>query len=146
MLYTRIFIFCAIFIFSAISSYGSQIEPIPVLPGKWYSKVTSTHNMLKEPIVKEDTQCVDKTEYNPEEMVPKQENCSLSNVKQKSNYLEYDMTCKGDGNIPPVSAHVVLNHKKKSYTMNMVGTTTVEGKEFKSTVDVEGKYLGPCDQ
>ena len=101
--------------------------------------------MLKEPIVKEDTQCVDKTEYNPEEMVPQQEKCSVSNVKQKSNYLEYDMICKGDGNIPPVKAHVVLKHEKKSYKMNMVGNTTVDGKEFKSEVDVVGTYIGPCD-
>jgi len=142
---SKIVLFCAFMAFTTLSSYGSQIESIPVLPGKWHSKVTSTHNMLKEPIVKEDTQCVDKTEFNPEEMLPKQDNCSISNVKQKSDYLEYDMTCTGDGKTPPVNAHVELKHQKKSYEMKMVGSATVDGKEFKSTVDVVGNYVGPCN-
>ena len=145
MIITRLILFCAVITFTALSSFGAQIESIPVLPGKWHSKVTSTHNMLKEPIIKEDTQCVDKTEFNPEEMIPKKDKCSISNVKQKSDYLEYDMKCVGDGNTPPVDAHVILKHEKKSYEMNMVGSTTVEGKEYKSTVVVVGKYIGPCD-
>ena len=145
MLILRLFVFFAFLASTAISSYGAQIESIPVLPGKWYSKVTSTHNMLKEPIVKEDTQCVEKTEFNPEDMLPKQDNCTISNVKQKSDYLEYDMTCAGDGQTPTVNAHVVLKHQKKSYEMNMVGSATVEGKEYKSTVDVVGNYVGPCE-
>lgn len=146
MIFSRLILFFAFIVFTTLPSYGSQIKPIPVQPGKWHSKVTSTHNMLKEPIMKEDTQCVDNTEFNPEEMVPAQENCSISNVKQKSNYLEYEMTCIGNENAPPVNAHIVLKHQKKSYEMNMVGSATVEGKEYKSTVDVVGNYLGPCDK
>ena len=144
MIISRLIIFLSVLAFTS-SVYGSQIKSIPVLPGKWHSKVTSSHNMLKEPIVKEDTQCVDKTEFNPEDMLPKQDNCTISNVKQKSDYLEYDMTCAGDGQTPTVNAHVVLKHQKKSYEMNLVGSATVEGKEYKSTVDVVGNYVGPCE-
>ena len=95
MLFRSVLVLFAILMISSVSALASQIKPIPVLPGSWHSKVTTSATGLPQPVVKEDTQCVDKTEYNPEEMIPAQEECKVSNVKQKSNYLEYDMACSG---------------------------------------------------
>ena len=145
MLFRNIFVLTAIISLFSFTAYAAQIEPIPVLPGSWHSKVTTSGTGLPQPIVKEDTQCVDKTEYNPEEMIPSQENCKISNVKQKSNYLEYNLTCGGGPQSPPINAHVVLKHQKKSYQMTMEGETEFQGQKYQSNVQVEGTYKGKCE-
>jgi len=144
MLFRSILALFAILIIVSVSAYASQIKPIPVLPGNWHSKVTTSATGLQEPVVKEDTQCVDKTEYNPEEMIPSHEQCKVSDVKQKSNYLEYNMTCSGGPQMPPVKAHVVLKHEKKSYEMTMTGESEFQGEKFNSKVKVVGTYKGEC--
>ena len=144
MFLRSVFILFAILFISSATAFASQIEPIPVLPGNWHSKVTTMATGLPQPVVKEETQCVDKTEYNPEEMIPAKENCKVSNVKQKPNYLEYNMTCEGGEQMPPVKAHVVLKHQKKSYEMEMKGSSEFQGQKFESTVNVVGTYKGKC--
>ena len=144
MLFRSVLILFGILMITSVTASASQIKPIPVLPGNWHSKVTTMATGLPQPVVKEETQCVDKTEYNPEEMIPAQEKCSVSNVKQKANYLEYDMICEGGDQMPPVKAHVVLKHQKKSYEMNMEGTSEFQGQKFESTVKVVGTYKGKC--
>ena len=146
MLLRSVLVLFAILMISSVSALASQIKPIPVLPGSWHSKVTTSATGLPQPVVKEDTQCVDKTEYNPEEMIPAQEECKVSNVKQKSNYLEYDMTCAGGEKMPPVKAHVVLKHEKKSYEMTMDGVSEFQGQKFESKVQVVGTYKGKCKE
>lgn len=144
MLSRSVMVLLAILMVSSVSAVASQIKPIPVLPGSWHSKVTTTATGLPQPVVKEDTQCVDKTEYNPEEMIPAQEDCKVSNVKQSSNSLEYNMTCSGGDKMPPVKAHVVLKHEKKSYEMTMDGVSEFQGQKFESKVQVVGTYKGEC--
>lgn len=144
MLLRSVFVLFAIIMITSATAFASQIKPIPVLPGNWHSKVTTMATGLPQPVVKEDTQCVDKTEYNPEEMIPAQEECKVTNVKQKSNYLEYDMTCSGGEKMPPVKAHVVLKHEKKSYEMTMDGVSEFQGQKFESKVQVVGTYKGKC--
>lgn len=144
MLLRSVFVLFAIIMITSVSAFASQIKPIPVLPGNWHSKVTTMATGLPQPVVKEDTQCVDKTEYNPEEMIPAQEKCKVTNVKQKSNYLEYDMVCSGGEKMPPVKAHVVLKHEKKSYEMTMDGVSEFQGQKFESKVQVVGTYKGKC--
>ena len=144
MLFKFVFVLFAIIMITSVSAFASQIKPIPVLPGNWHSKVTTMATGLPQPVVKEDTQCVDKTEYNPEEMIPAQENCKVTNVKQKSNYLEYDMTCSGGEKMPPVKAHVVLKHEKKSYEITMDGISEFQGQKFETKVQVVGTYKGKC--
>lgn len=144
MLFRVFLVLFAILTAASLAVYASQIDPIPVLPGSWHSKVTTSGTGLPQPIVKEDTQCVDKTVYDPEEMIPAQENCKISNVKQESNYLEYSMTCNGGPQSPPIKAHVVLRHKKKSYEMTMNGEMEVQGQKYQSKVEVVGTYKGEC--
>jgi len=144
MLFRSVLVLFAIIMITSVSAFASQIKPIPVLPGNWHSKVTTMATGLPQPVVKEDAQCVDKTEYNPEEMIPAQETCKVTNVKQKSNYLEYDMTCSGGEKMPPVKAHVVLKHEKKSYEMTMDGVSEFQGQKFESKVQVVGTYKGKC--
>ena len=144
MLLRSFFVLFAILIITSATAFASKVKPIKVLPGNWHSKVTTMATGLPQPVVKEETQCVDKTEYNPEEMMPAQEKCAISNVKQKSNYLEYDMTCEGGDQMPPVKAHVVLKHQDKSYEMKMEGTSEFQGQKFESTVTVVGTYKGKC--
>lgn len=144
MLFRSVLVLFAIIMITSVSAFASQIKPIPVLPGNWHSKVTTMATGHPQPVVKEDTQCVDKTEYNPEEMIPAQEECKVTNVKQKSNYLEYDMTCSGGEKMPPVKAHVVLKHEKKSYEMTMDGVSEFQGQKYESKVQVVGTYKGEC--
>ncbi len=144
MLFRSVLVLFAIIMITSVSAFASQIKPIPVLPGNWHSKVTTMATGLSQPVVKEDTQCVDKTEYNPEEMIPAQEKCNVTNVKQKLNYLEYDMACSGGEKMPPVKAHVVLKHEKKSYEMTMDGVSEFQGQKFESKVQVVGTYKGEC--
>ena len=146
MLLRSILVFSAILMLASVSAFATQIKPIPVTPGLWHSKVITSATGLQNDVIKEDSQCVDKTEYNPEEMVPAQEECKVSNVKQKSNYLEYDMTCAGGEKMPPVKAHVVLKHEKKSYEMTMDGVSEFQGQKFESKVQVVGTYKGKCKE
>ena len=143
MLFRFVFVLFAIIMITSVSAFASQIKPIPVLPGNWH-RVTTMATGLPQPVVKEDTQCVDKTEYNPEEMIPAQGKCKVSNVKQKPNYLEYDMTCSGGEKMPPVKAHVVLKHEKKSYEITMDGVSEFQGEKFELKVQIVGTYKGEC--
>ncbi|OGX05893.1 MAG: hypothetical protein A2Z88_02310 [Omnitrophica WOR_2 bacterium GWA2_47_8] len=83
------------------------------------------------------TQCM--TNDNPVPKGDDQEDCQQTHTF-RGNTLNFEVTCDDSHSTGQVT------YKNDSMKGTINSTTTKNGKEEKSTLDISGKYVGPCDQ
>jgi len=83
------------------------------------------------------TQCISQT--NPVPQTEKQKNCKETH-SIKGNMVSFETIC------PDGTSSGQVTYEGDSMKGTVTTNQTGEGQEIEATVDIEGKYIGPCDE
>ena len=132
---------CCIFLFSTSSL--SAADSIPVKPGMWETTMTMTSPMFPQPRVETTTECVDKSEFSINELMPADESeCTVVESNVDGNTLTWKMQCQMQGGSGEGSGTFVSNGDNGTGEMYM--KMTVQGQSFEMQNSWQGKHIGPC--
>lgn len=75
------------------------------------------------------------------DLVPKDDNCTMTDVKTSGNRTQFAMTCKGD---PPTTGTGDITSTPTGYSGRITVRSTRRGQEMTMTQTFSGKKIGTC--
>lgn len=130
---------------SCLSTAAMAEDSIPVVPGQYKVKSTTTSNLSPEPKTQTEEHCIPIDKFTPSMALP-DATCTASNVKKSSNVLTFDIKCPGNDQRPPMSAKSEVVTTKSSLNIKMDIVNTFEDKVYSVNSLSEGKRIGDCKQ
>ena len=132
---------CCFFLF--LTNTLSAADSIPVKPGMWETTMTMTSPMFPQPLVETTTECVDKSEFSIDDLMPAdQSECSIIESSVDGNTLHWKMQCQTQGGSGEGGGTFVSNGDSGTGDMNM--KMTGQGQSFEMQNSWKGKHIGPC--
>ncbi len=126
-----------------LSGTLAAADSIPVKPGMWETTMTMTSPMFPQPRVETTTECVDKSEFSINDLMPAdQSECSITESSVDGNTLNWKMQCQMQGGSGEGGGTFVSNGD--SGTGEMYMKMTVQGQSMEMQNSWKGKHIGPC--
>lgn len=120
-------------------------DSIPLTPGQYSVKTTTSSNLKPEPKSLTEERCIPIDKFTPSMVLP-DTSCSASNVKKSSNVLTFDIKCPGNEERPPMTAKAELVTTKSTFKIKMDAVSTFDDKEYIIDSSIESKRIGECKQ
>ena len=118
-------------------------DSIPIEPGLWEMTSTSTTSMSPQPQTVTENECVDQTEYSVSDLLPDDNNCTLTESNVNGNTLSWTMQCSApDGTTSNGGGEFTSNGGSGSGNMHM--TMQYQGQTFNIQTSWKGKRIGSC--
>lgn len=126
-------------------SNANAENTIPIVPGKYSVKQTTSSNLSPEPKTETIENCIPTDSFNPTMALP-DASCTAENIKKSgNNKLTFDIKCDGNQSMPPMTGKTEVVTTKSTLNMKMDILTTFQGKEFTVKSQSEGKRIGECE-
>lgn len=120
-----------------------QAAGSPMKPGKWSIDTSTTMPMMAQPMDFTVTQCITKSQLEPQDMVTDVKNCTVSNTKVVGPTVSWDVVCSSGGG--KFSGSGSVTSFAESYNGEMTMTMSMNGRTMTMQTRWKGKYLGACD-
>ena len=128
-----------------LSTAALAENSIPVVPGQYSVKTTTSSNLKPEPKSLTEERCIPIDQFTPSMVLP-DATCKASNVKKSSNVLTFNIKCPGNDQRPPMTAKAELVTTKSNFKIKMDAVSTFDDKEYIIDSVIEGKRTGDCKQ
>ncbi|GJM14836.1 MAG: hypothetical protein DHS20C13_01630 [Thermodesulfobacteriota bacterium] len=128
-----------------ISTASLAEDSIPVVPGQYSVKSTTTSNLNPEPKTQTEEHCIPIDKFTPSMALP-DATCTASNIKKSSNVLTFDIKCPGNDQRPPMTSKAEVVTTKSTLNIKMDIVNTFEDKVYSVKSLSEGKRIGECKQ
>ena len=128
-----------------LSTAALAENSIPVVPGLYSVKSTTTSNLSPEPKTATEEHCIPIDKFTPSIALP-DATCTASNVKKSSNVLTFDFKCPGNEQRPPMTAKAEVVTTKSTLNIKMDIVNTFDDKIYSVNSLSEGKRIGDCKQ
>lgn len=136
-----LYLICCFFLFSINTL--SAADSISVKPGMWETTMTMTSPMFPQPRVETVTECVDKTEFSIDDLMPAdQSNCSITESSVNGNTLNWKMQCQMQGGSGEGGGRFISNGDTGSGEMHI--NMKMQGQSIDMQNSWQGKRIGPC--
>ena len=136
-----LFQICSIFLLS--TSLLSAADSIPVKPGMWETTMTMTSPMFPQPRVETVTECVEKTEFSVDDLMPAdQSDCTITESSVDGNTLNWKMQCQMQGGSGEGGGTFISNGDTGTGEMYM--NMKMQGQSIEMQNSWKGKHIGPC--
>ena len=127
----------------SFTQFAFAADSIPVNPGMWEMTSTSTTSMSPQPRTVTENECVDQTEYNVNDLLPDDNNCTLTESNVSGNTLTWTMQCSApDGTTSSGGGEFTSDGDSGSGNMHM--TMQYQGQSFDIQTSWKGKRIGSC--
>lgn len=120
-------------------------ESIPLVPGQYSLKSTTSSNLNPEPKILTEEHCIPVDKFTPSMALP-DPSCTASNVKKSSNVLTFDIKCPGNDQRPPMTAKSEVVTTKSSLNIKMDIVNNIDDKIYSVKSLSELKRIGDCKQ
>ena len=127
----------------SVSASRAADNSIPVVPGQYSVKTTTSSNLSPEPKTQTEEHCIPIDKFTPSMALP-DTTCTASNVKKSSNVLTFDIKCPGNDERPPMSSKTEVVTTKSTLNIKMDIVNTFEDKVYSVNSLSEGKRIGDC--
>jgi hypothetical protein len=117
---------------------------LKVEPGQWETDFTFTVPFMAEPQTRTDSQCIEETEFDMEDLLNDPDNpCQMTIVENSDSVLKMEMNCP----TPQGQVTGFWNVRSDGDTMQGEGGTTMSmgGQEFTTTMTMRGRRTGDCE-
>lgn len=122
----------------------SGSKGIPIEPGKWEFKSTSTNPMTGTPTVRTDTRCVVETSMSPERFLKDApQKCDASDIAVDGQTMSWKMVCQTP--MGPVEGSSRMKSTGETVEGEMKMQMTMMGSVIEIKNAWEGKRLGACE-
>jgi len=129
----------------SFSTVQADDNSIPVVPGQYSVKSTTTSNLSPEPKTQTQEHCIPIDKFTPSMALP-DATCTASNIKRSSNVLTFDIKCPGNDERPPMTSKAEVVTTKSTLNIKMDIVNTFEDKIYSVKSLSEGKRIGDCKQ
>ena len=129
----------------SFSTAQADDNSIPVVPGQYSVKSTTTSNLSPEPKTQTQEHCIPIDKFTPSMALP-DATCTASNIKRSSNVLTFDIKCPGNDERPPMTSKAEVVTTKSTLNIKMDIVNTFEDKIYSVKSLSEGKRIGDCKQ
>ena len=130
----------------SFSTVRADENSIPLVPGQYSVKQTTSSNLSPEPKTETVENCIPTDSFNPAMALP-DASCTVSNIKKSgNNKLTFDINCEGNQQMPPMTGKTEAETTKSTLKIKMDIVTSFQGKEFKVKSKSEAKRIGDCKQ
>ena len=127
----------------SVSASRAADNSIPVVPGQYSVKTTTSSNLSPEPKSVTEEHCIPIDKFTPSTALP-DATCTASNVKKSSNVLTFDFKCPGNKERPPMTRKAEIVTTKSTLKIKMEIVNTFEDKVYSVNSLSEGKRIGDC--
>ena len=140
--------------FAVLASFSTAWaeESLPVVPGLYSVKSTTSSNLSPEPKSVTEEHCIPMDAFTPSMTLP-DATCTATKVKKSGNKLRFEITCPGNDERPPMTSKAEVVTTKSTLNIKMEIVNTFEDPDNKDKNKVysvnslsEGKRIGDCKQ
>ena len=136
----------------SVSASRAADNSIPVVPGQYSVKTTTSSNLEPETKSVTDEHCISIDAFTPSTVLP-DATCTATKVKKSGNKLTFDFACPGNDERPPMTSKTEIVTTKSTFNIKMEIVNTFEDPDNKDKNKVysmnalrEGKRIGDCKQ
>jgi len=127
----------------SVSASRAADNSIPVVPGQYSVKTTTSSNLSPELKSVTEEHCIPIDKFTPSMALP-DTTCTASNVKKSSNVLTFDFKCPGNEERPPMTSKTEVVTTKSTLKIKMDIVNTFDDKIYSVNSLSEGKRIGDC--
>lgn len=127
----------------SFTTAGAADNSIPIVPGQYSVKRTTSSNLNPEPKTETVENCIPTDSFNPSMALP-DASCTANNIKKSGNKLTFDIKCDGGQSMPPMTGKTKVSTTSSTLKIEMDMLTTFQGKEFAINSKSEAKRIGDC--
>ena len=133
--------------FAVLASFSTAWaeESLPVVPGLYSVKTTTSSNLSPESKSETAEHCIPIDKFTPQSLLP-DATCTATNVKKSGNKLRFDITCPGNVERPPMTGKAEVVTTKSTLNIKMENVSTFEDKVYSMNALREMKRIGDCKQ
>ena len=131
----------AVGIAAALAAGAVYAETLKMNPGNWETTVVMNHPMLGNQ-TNTQTQCIEEEEFDPNQFLQGQEECTMVEQNVSGNTLTFEMECNAQGTRSSMTGEMSITDDTGTGSMQI--SMEVAGQKFDMKMDFDSKRLGDC--